>query len=168
MLKLDTWSSLPRKLFNTPNPQLLFLSIAFFPFFFPSPLISHQVVCTKRSADPQSSAPASTSAASNPPWLPLPLHTPRPLHGLTSIHQHPLLSSPHPHTCPLHWQSHIIHFCGDTGPPACVCHYLITIEQKQALTGGTRQAALMSVPGAPLFFVLFCFYFPRKRQIAYT
>ncbi len=32
---------------------------------------------------------------------------------------------------------------------------LIIIEQKLALTGGTRRAALMSVPGPPLSFLFF-------------
>lgn len=99
----------------------------------------------------------------NPLWLPR--HTPQPLHGLTFIHLSPLLSSLHPHTCPLHWQSHIIiFFVGDVGPYCLrVPLSLITIEQKQVLTGGTRRAALMSVPIPPR-----SSFFPGKWQNVYT
>lgn len=104
---------------------------------------------------PQSSAPTSTSAAAVSCGLASPpsthTHTPQPPHSLTFIYCYPprLLSTPtpmpssaaEPHNYFL-WETYCLR----------VSLSLITIEQKGALTGGTRRAALMlSAPGPPLF-----------------
>lgn len=118
MLFLYTWTGVWRECFGKdalPHTPTSHLSLSFSPslsFFLPSNQPSGSVC--KEERWPAVLCTRFDLSRFNPLWLPLPRHTPQPLHGLTFIHHSPLLSSLHPHTCPLHWQSSIIIFLVET------------------------------------------------------
>lgn len=115
--------------------------------------------CAKTSDDPQSSAPASTSAAAIPCDHPS-LHATYTSATCTALHLFAITSPP---PAPTHMPSSLAephnYFLGETYClPAPLS--LITMEQKQALTGGTRHAALMSAPSS-----FFLYFFPANGRI---
>ena len=99
--------------------------------------------------------PAVLCTRCNPMWLSLSPRTPQPL-------ARPYIRSPSPTPMPPSLAEPRNYFLRETYClPAPLS--LITIEQKQALTGATRRAALMSAPSPSIFF--FFIFFPANGRI---